>query len=179
MTRLALAVTLVLVATTPRLHAQADATALPPGSRVRVHQGAQSATGTLVSVDSTSLTFITGSADTVTAPRDSITGVDVSLGTKSGAGKGALIGLGVGAATGVIFGAVASTADDNSWVEFSVGQWVAGYGLLGAALGTLVGVIIGSAHHSDRWQPAVLPTVSFQAVGSEDQRVALGVRIRF
>ena len=74
---------LTLMAVTPALQAQVDATALPPGSRVRVHQGAHSATGTLVSVDSTSLTFITGSADTVTAPRDSITGVDVSLGTKS------------------------------------------------------------------------------------------------
>jgi hypothetical protein len=130
-------------------------------------------------VDSTSLTFVSGYADTVTASRDSITGVDVSLGKKSAAGKGALIGLGVGAATGVIFGVAASGSDNDSWIDFSSGAWAGGFGLFGGALGLLVGAIVGSAHHSDRWQPAVLPTVNVQSVGDEGRRVALGVSIRF
>jgi hypothetical protein len=128
-------------------------------------------------MDSTNLTLVTGAADTVIAPRDSITGIDVSRGTRSSVGKGALIGLGVGAATGIILG-VAASADESSFLDFGAGDYLK-VGLLGGALGAAVGALIGSAHHSERWQPAVLPTVSFQSVGDEDRRVAIGLRIRF
>ncbi len=100
-------------------HTQAATTTLAPGARVRVRQGDQSLTGTLVSLDSAGLVIATGKSDTVTAPRASITAVEVSTGTKSHAGKGALIGLGVGALTGVVVGIAASGSDDGDWSSTS------------------------------------------------------------
>ena len=179
MTRLALAVSLALMAVATDLHAQADATALVPGTRVRVHQGAQSMTGSLLYMDSTSLALVTGRADTVTTPLALITGIDVSRGTKSRAGRGALIGVGVGAASGIIVGIAASGSDDGDFFDFSSGAWATGIGLTGAVLGAGIGAIIGATQHGDRWQPAVLPTVSVQSVGTDDRRIAVGVRIPF
>jgi hypothetical protein len=182
MTRIAFAVGLALLAVTPILHAQAVPAAVDPGSRVRVHQGAQSVTGTFVSVDSTSLTLVTGSADTVTTSRASITGVDVSLGKKSRAGRGALIGLAIGTVAGVVTGAaVGDDSPSDCWfcIEPTKPEAALALGLTGAILGAGIGAIIGATQHGDRWQPTVLPTARVQAIGSKDQRVVLGLRIRF
>jgi hypothetical protein len=144
-----------------------------------VHQGSESLTGSLVSLDSAGLVIATGKSDTVTAPRASITAVEVSVGTKSHAGTGALIGLGVGAATGVILGLVSASADEGDFVDVSTGAWTAGVGLAGAAIGAGVGAIIGATQRSDKWQPAALPTFSVQRYGPNDRRVAIGLRMTF
>jgi hypothetical protein len=165
------------LATTGR--AQAAPATLVPGARVRVHQGSESLTGLLVSLDSAGLVIATDKSDTVTAPRTSITAVEVSTGTKSRAGKGALIGLGVGAAAGVIVGLAASSSDNGDFLDYGAGTWAAAMGLTGAAIGAGLGALIGSGQQSDKWQPAVLPAIGVRAYGSGDNRVAIGLRIRF
>jgi hypothetical protein len=159
-------------------HAQAATTTLAPGTRVRVHQGIESLTGTLVSLDSAGLLIATGK-DTVTAPRASITALEVSTGTKSHAGKGALIGLGAGLVTGVVVGIAASGSDNGDFLDFSSGEWAVGVGLAGAAIGTGVGAIVGAGIHSDTWAPVVLPAVGLRGQGPGDRRVAIGLRISF
>jgi len=110
-------------------HAQAAESTLAPGARVRVRQGDQSMIGTLVSLDGAGLVIATGKSDTVTVPRASITTIDVSIGTKAHAGKGALIGLGVGTVTGILVGIAASGSDNGDLFDFNAGEWAAGVGL--------------------------------------------------
>jgi len=174
--RSTLLVASLLIGLTTTGQAQAATTTLAPGTRVRVHQGVESLTGTLVSLDSAALVIATGK-DTVTAPRASITALEVSTGTKSHAGKGALIGLGAGLVTGVVVGIAASGSDNGDFFDFSAGEWAVGVGLTGAAIGAGVGAIVGAGIHSDRWTPVVLPAVGLR--GSGDRRVAIGLRIRF
>jgi len=139
MMRVSSVVVLALLTTSVNGHAQANTTTLAPGARIRVQQGSQTVTGTLVSLDSAGLVIVTGKADSVTVPRASITAVEVSTGTRSHAGKGALIGLGTGLLTGVIVGIASSGSDDGDFFDFSSGEWAAGVGLTGAVIGTGVG----------------------------------------
>jgi hypothetical protein len=177
MTRLAPAIVVACLTTAAPLHAQADAITPAPGARVRVRQDSRTLTGTLLSQDAAGLVIVTGRADTVTAPRASITSVEVSTGTKSNVGKGALIGLGAGLGAGIIVGIAASGSDDGSWLDFSSGEWAAGIGATGAVLGAGIGAIVGAATRSDKWAPAVLPTVAIRGYGTDEQRVTLGLRI--
>jgi hypothetical protein len=179
MTRVLPAVVLALLTTAVNGHAQVTTNPLVPGARVRVHQESGSLIGTLVSLDSAGLVIATDKSDTVTAPRPSITGVEVSTGTKSQAGKGALIGLGVGAAAGIIVGLVASSSDNGDFVDYGAGTYAVGFGLTGAVIGTGVGALIGSGNRTDKWVPAVLPTVGIRGYGPGDTRLAIGLRIRF
>ena len=179
MTRVLFAFGLGFLTTAVNGHAQANTNTLVPGVRVRVHQGSQSLTGSLVSQDSVGLVIATGKSDTVTAPLASITGVDVSRGTKSRAGKGALIGLGVGAATGIIVGLVGSSSDNGDFVDLNAEEWAVGMGLTGAVIGTGVGAIIGATQRTDKWQPTVLPTIGVRAYEPDGKRFAIGLRIRF
>lgn len=169
----------LLIGLAASVHAQAAESTLAPGARLRVRQGDQSIIGTLVSLDSAGLVIATDKSDTVTAPRASITTVDISTGTKSHAGKGALIGLGVGAVTGVVVGLAASGSDNGGFLDFSSGEWAVGVGLTGAVFGTGLGAIIGAFIHTDKWSPTVLPTVGVQGYGPDDRRVAIGLRLTF
>jgi hypothetical protein len=177
MTRVGSVVVLALLTFSVNGHAQADTTTLAPGARARVQQGSKAVTGTLVSLDSAGLVIATGKADTVTVPRASITAIEVSTGTRSHAGKGALIGLGTGLLTGVVVGIAASGSDDGEFLDASSGEWAAGVGLTGAVIGTGVGAIIGAVIRTDKWAPAVLPTVGIRGHGPDDKRVAIGLRI--
>jgi membrane associated rhomboid family serine protease len=177
MTRVLSVAVLTLLTTAVRGYAQADAFPLAVGARVRVHQGAQTQTGTVVSLDSASLVFVAGKADTVAAPRASITAVEVSTGTRTRAGRGALIGLGAGAVTGVVVGAAASGSDDGEFFDADQDEWAVGVGLVGAVVGAGVGAIIGAVTHTDKWAPAVLPSVGFRGYGPNEQRVVIGLRM--
>ena len=179
MMRVSSVVVLALLTTSVNGHAQANTTTLAPGARIRVQQGSQTVTGTLLSLDSAGLVIVTGKADSVTVPRASITAVEVSTGTRSHAGKGALIGLGTGLLTGVVVGIASSGSDDGDFFDFSSGEWAAGVGLTGAVIGTGVGAIVGAVIRTDKWAPAVLPTVGIRGYGPDDKRVAIGLRIAF
>ena len=98
-------------------------------------------------------------------PIESVMSFEVSRGRKSGAGKGAVIGLLSGAAGGV--GAALVVCGGGDCVESSTDYtvFVAGVlGLGGALFGTGVGALVGGRIHSDRWEGVPL----------EDLRVGLG-----
>ncbi len=153
---------------------------LVPGRRIRIHQkNAKPVEGNFVSLGPDSIRFTTTSVDTSAVARVRITRFDLYQGTKSGAGKGAVTGLLVGAGAGALIGLASSGSDDDSWFEYSAGQWAlggaVGFGLLGAG----VGALIGSSSQLPRWQAVVLPTVTVQPNGSEAKGVAIGMRWQF
>jgi hypothetical protein len=81
-------------------------------------------------------------------------------------------------ATGVIVGIAASGSDDGNFFDFSSGEWAIGIGATGAVLGAAVGAIVGAVTRTDKWAPAVLPTVAVRGPGTDQQRLAIGLRVR-
>jgi hypothetical protein len=61
-------------------------------------------------------------------------------------GKSALIGAGVGGAGGAIVGA-ATGGDGKGFISFSRKETAAAGGVIGAAVGTITGLVIGIARH--------------------------------
>jgi hypothetical protein len=83
--------------------------------------------------------------DTVATP--SLASVQVPVGRRGNAGRGALIGTAVGVALGI-----ACLSDDSEWVSGE--SCFVGYTLFGAGTGALIGMLV----RSDVWAPAVLPS---------------------
>jgi hypothetical protein len=84
----------------------------------------------------------------VTVPAGRVQRLEISLGRESNAGRGALIGLGVGAVTGLAVGIGCASSD--TLFQCSGGEVVEStvvFGLLGAGVGGLVGL----ASSSERW----------------------------
>jgi hypothetical protein len=125
----------------------------PPGigQRVRVTTDSGAWVGTLVQHDSTSITLHgPGLSDSaaVTLPLDRVRQLEISVGRQSNAGKGALIGFGVGAATGLALGIGCASSD--SFFQCNGSQVVEStvvFGFIGAGVGGLVGL----ASSSERW----------------------------
>jgi len=180
MFRTMLALSLLSLIAPHAAQAQQDTAGLVPGRRIRVHQqGNQKLVGSFVSMDSASLAIVTNVGDTVRVPRGSIDGLDLSQGTKSNAGKGALTGLLIGGLGGVIIGVAASGSDDDEFFDFSAGTWAAGIGLTFGALGAGIGALIGSGQRTDKWAPTAWPTLSFQPSRRDGGTVALGMHLTF
>jgi hypothetical protein len=85
--------------------------------------------------------------DTVATP--SLAHVQVPVGRRGNAGRGALIGFAVGLGLGI-----ACASEDSGVGAVSDEGCAAGYVLLGTGTGALVGLLI----RSDVWAPAVLPS---------------------
>jgi hypothetical protein len=84
----------------------------------------------------------------VTIPLDRVRQLEISVGHQSNAGKGARIGLGVGAVTGLALGFGCASSD--TLFQCSGGEVVEStvvFGLIGAGVGGLVGL----ASSSERW----------------------------
>lgn len=160
MSRSPILVLALLLGTALDLAAQAPPVDLVPGRRIRVHRRAEPAlVGELVSLGSDSLTMTTAAADTVAVARAAITRLDLSTGTKSQAGQGAVTGLLIGAATGALLGVAASGSDDGSWVDAGPGAWALSGAIGFGAIGAGVGALIGAGKHTDRWEQSALPAV--------------------
>ena len=173
-----LAFALLVVA--PEGQAQDSAAGLVSGRRIRIHQkGAKPVVGELVSISAENIKLTTSPADTVLVPRSAVSKIDLYMGTKSGAGHGALTGFLVGAAGGALMGVAASGSDDDEFLDFDAGELAATTGVLFGAIGAGVGAIIGSGSRRDRWTPTVLPTAMIVPDEPGGKRVAFGVRIRF
>jgi hypothetical protein len=180
MSRSALLILALLLCTALDLAAQAPPIDLVPGRRIRVHRRAETTlVGDLVSMGSDSLTMTTAAADTLAVARASITRLDLSTGTKSKAGKGAVNGLLFGALGGALIGVLASGSDDGDFIDFGPGEWAASGALMFGAIGAGVGALIGSGQRADRWESVALPTVAIVPVPGTGSRVAVGVRFRF
>ena len=93
--------------------------------------------------------------DTLRYARGDLQRMDVSRGRKSYAGRGALIGTGVGLAIGVV---VVATADWNDCSDWEGLCEVAGAGIvaLSTAGGAGAGAIIGAFSHHEKWKAVKL-----------------------
>jgi hypothetical protein len=138
---------------------------LTPGLRVRVlspELGWRPKTGSVVSSTSDTLVFIPAKESFTTAiSTPKISRVDVAQGTHTRKLQGALLGFLAGAGAGLIIGSVTykpPRCNPDVWCMDMFGQagsTVAG-GVLGALLGTVTGLLIGS-HESDNWVQVKLP----------------------
>ncbi len=173
----------VLIALVPILaprtaQAQQDVPRLEAGHRVRVYQSKHTVTGTLLSADSATMQLLTSHADTAHLTRSSVTRIELSVGQKSQAGKGALIGgavgfFGVGLITYFLAGTPGLTSGDESLVYVAAGM------VGGLVVGAGVGAIVGGLSPTDRWKQTTWPTVVVRLGGPGGKGVKIGLRIRF
>lgn len=118
--------------------------------------------------------------DTLVLPLATIDRLEVSRHTGHRTGRGALIGLGVGATAGFVFGAASykpCAPESFCWEPASA----AAAGMEGAAIlgliGAGVGALIGSTIRADQWEAVALRTASVRVLPRHD--VGLGVTIAF
>jgi hypothetical protein len=130
------------------------------GQRVRLTTDADShwLVGTLVGADEDSVRLRTAdSAPLVSVARSRVTQFEVRYRGHSNAGRGALIGFGVGAISGGLWGlADASNCKSPSWCIFSPGQEALGGGLLLGGAGALLGAVIGAVTQGGGWEAVSL-----------------------
>lgn len=168
----------ILVAVSGVSEGQEGGPQLDAGQRVRIHEGKRKVVGTLLSVDSSAVRVLTSHTDTAHLRRADITGADVSVGTKSRAASGALIGAGVGTiGVGLIAYILAGTPGLTSGEESLV--YVGAAALGGLVLGAGVGAVIGAGSRADKWKPAVWPIFAVRLSGPDGRRVRAGMRITF
>jgi hypothetical protein len=126
---------------------------LSVGSRVRLRGPALTTqVGEIAGLTAEGLTLGSQAGEAHSFEWSELSRVDVSVGRRGNAGKGALIGLGIG----VVFGAIAAsgeTGDLGPGFVFVVGSAVVGLPL------TIVGAFVGSTIHSDLWQETAIPAV--------------------
>jgi hypothetical protein len=148
---------------------------LTPGSRVRItapQLDVQPFVGTLVGLGSDGLLVKRGRSHVPTLiPRSFVVRLEVSGGRKSQAGRGTLIGAGVGAMPGLLL----TFGDYNSDTEPSPGVVAA----VGAASGAAVGAAIGWALKSEDWQPAELPAVAAGVTPLPGGGLGVSLRVRW
>ena len=162
----------------PPLHVVGAQEPLIPelGTRVRVTTDTRRTTGTLESIDSTTIVVRARNGRTVAFQRASNFDLDVSAGPGTcGEGRrfgcvalgflgGGVVGLGVGAL-------IVSGCNDEL-----CGLWY----LITVPAGALVGTIVGAVLPGERWKEAALPALTYvvpEAAG--ERRIRLGVQLRF
>ena len=174
----------LFVATSSPLAAQEAP--VEPGARVRVKAPPLQpdwVRGTVVGWESGSLVLEPENpeGDTpLTLARDQITGLDVHRGRKSAAGKGALIGLGVGAVAGIavgwgLCGAISDIPCETS--DQVEGSAIVGavFGLLGAGIGALIGLAI----KTDRWEAVPMEGIGVTFTPVYDGQPGLALSVSF
>lgn len=127
-----------------------------PGDRIRYADRSDSTeflVARFVALDATKLVFqryVADSGRTITrsVPTDSVAVLQVRVGRRGNALRGALIG----GLAGVGIGFLCANEADGWWITDE--QCVVGYTLIGAGTGLLIGALV----RSDVWAPAPLPT---------------------
>ncbi len=102
--------------------------------------------------------------DTSRVPRAAVTRLDVSMGQKSNAGKGALFG-------GLLGGGIADLGTSGTCALVGAGG--------GGLAGLLLGVLIGSASKSDRWGSASVDRLRVSLMPREHGRFLLATSVSF
>lgn len=179
MTRTLFVLAAVVLAAAPHAQAQGGVIDVGPGQRVRIHEGQRKVVGTLLSVDSATMRILTSHTDTALVARADVTRLDVSVGQKSRAGSGALIGAGVGAAGGALAMVVVAGPEELESNDISAAVYVGGAAVIGMALGAVVGAVVGANSHTDRWERSVWPTLGASLGSAAGKGVAMGLRITF
>ncbi len=176
---------IAVLALTPRSTVTAQLLVpLQPGDRVRI-----TAPDVFPIVDP--VTVVAVEADTLVVqhdprtwrvPRRAITRLEVSLGRKSNAGRGAKIGALVLGIPGVITGLAISEICIVMCTQLSSGERVqlaALLGAIGAGTGALIGAVIGSAIRPERWVDLPLDQLRVTFAPQRDGRFALGLSVGF
>ena len=137
---------------------QPDVIQVDTGSRVRIAApifGRRKQVGTVVSLTRDTLLLREG-ADPILQPiaTPTITALDVSSGTHSRKGKGALLGFVLGA--GLAAGYEAATWNHPTGFDFGRGGDAATVALPGGLIGGLFGLLVG-AQETETWVPVNLP----------------------
>lgn len=151
-----------------------DTATVTSGARVRVSTATRQATGTLESIDGTTIVVRRSNGTTVDFRRESGTRLDVSAGPGmcSPGHRGSCIALGFlgGGVVGVGVGAIlVSDCNDELCPLLYLITVPAG-----ALVGTVVGAVIGGEH----WKRAELPAMASVAPNAAGG-VRVGVRLRF
>ena len=150
------------------------------GNRMRITtQGGEELIGRMKIFDNSFLTILTDSTELSIAYADMVQ-LQRSLGVRSYFIKGTFIGLG----GGMVVGALAARDIQRYAVSTAGGLAVIGTFLLGSGGGALLGLIVGAAIRTERWESLDIPgqsAASFMPVigvhpGSS---LALGARISF
>ncbi len=155
--------------------------ALSPGHRIRVvsvDRGQKPYEASVVALRSDTLVLrrgLPGGHEVVGLPLASIERLEVTAGTKSNAGKGALTGGIVGGALGLVIGLAAwGGSDGGDFLEFGPEAVPVSMAFLGGA-GAILGTFIGALSHTDRWAPVPLESLRLAPV---EGGVALGAAMR-
>ena len=128
-------------------------------------------TGTLVGLDETAITLATSRTGfPVVLPRQNLSMLELSL-RRSQRWKGALIGAGVGAVTGVLIG----LASGDDWL-FSAEMKASALGLLLAPVGTLLGAALAPG---ERWMRLHSEQIHLGLDNSRRRRSALSLSVSF
>jgi hypothetical protein len=130
-------------------------TAQTDGTPIRLQTAAEPGkwiTGRAAGITTDSIGIVPdASADTLRYARHELQRLEVSVGRKSNAGRGALIGAVVLGGAGVAFGVSAgNTCGDCE--KGAAAKFAAGFGGAGAAVGALIGAAIGSKKHHHQWR---------------------------
>ena len=147
-----------------------EAGAVAVGSRVRVispEVGPQPLVGSVVALPPGAVVVSGDGGAQRRVTLASASSLEVSTGTKSRAGRGAMIGAAVGAMSGILINVGDYNTDKPNTVAVSV---------VGAASGAAVGALVGLAFKSEDWRPAKVPAVS-AGIGPIPRGAALSLRV--
>ncbi len=154
------ATALVLADPEPSLSQQP--TPVEIGARVRLRPegaGQRWVVGQLLAVSEDSVRLLAGDPpDSVALGLPSLASFDVSMGQRRQTGRGAMIGLGIGAVAGILLGAsTGSECDDCFSPGPGPGESAVAGGVLFGALGAGIGALIGRSSQGERWEAVPQP----------------------
>lgn len=157
--------------------------AVAPGAKVRVSAPPvveKRVVGFVVLLDRDTLVLnVEGRAEPLTVPLASVSVLEVHRGRKSRVGRGALIGLAVGAGGGAIIGALA-TSDSCLFDPDPCPAAGAGAGALFFVLpGTVIGAIIGALTRTDRWETVPLDQIRVGLTPLQPHGFTVSFSVRF
>ncbi len=156
-----------------------DPQSLVPGLRVRIAApdvAPGKVVGTIDKVDKDSVTIdVPGRQQPIDVPRDKIMNVDVSEGPRS-RWVDVGIGAGAGAAAGAVTCVVANDKSRSGFVNISDGVAAGVCGLLGAALGAVIGAAIPPG---ERWRPMAASGYRISLVPRLDHELGFAVSMAF
>ena len=154
------------------------------GQRVRVSHNGSQTVGTVVAVlADTPVLEVEAPAGRRAVPLATLDRLEVSLGRKTQAGKGALIGLLVGGVAGVATGVLVCAPNPSCEGEDDslTGLVALFFGGIGALAGTGIGALIGGITLVEQWQPIPLDRVSLgiSPHGHRGFEFSVSIGIRF
>ena len=124
------------------------------GTRVRVtppEAGAEPLVGQVIAFEPGVVVMAEEGGVQRRVPLGSSSSLEVSAGTKSLAGRGAMIGAAIGVMPGLLMNVGDYNTDEGNPAVVSI---------VGAATGAAIGALVGLALKSEDWRPAKVPVVS-------------------